>query len=282
MTFTDIFDRYVAPLEPIETDIPSSGSPPFPVKAILFDIYGTLFISASGDIGRLADSRDSRNALSALVSDYKLEISAKNLLQQYRDAIEKEHKRLREQGNPFPEVQSDEIWRHILGMDHPSAAQAFALSFELIINPVYPMPNLAFMLERLKEAGIKPGIVSNAQFYTPLLFAYFSGDRPENLGFDPDLLFYSYRVGQAKPSPLMFGKAREKLAEYGISPESVLFVGNDMQNDIFPARTQGFQTALFAGDRRSLRLRRDIPECRGIDPDMVITDLSQLPAMIGY
>jgi hypothetical protein len=35
-------------------------------------------------------------------------------------------------------------------------------------------------------------------------------------------------------------------------------------------------TALFAGDRRSLRLRKDDPSCRLLTPDLVITDLGQL------
>ena len=38
----------------------------------------------------------------------------------------------------------------------------------------------------------------------------------------------------------------------------------------------GFKTALFAGDMRSLRLRRDDPEVENIKPDFIIDDLAQL------
>jgi putative hydrolase of the HAD superfamily len=62
----------------------------------------------------------------------------------------------------------------------------------------------------------------------------------------------------------------------GISRTSVLYVGNDMRNDILPATKTGFQTALFAGDRRSLRLREDDPQCKNVVPNLVITDLIQI------
>ena len=52
-----------------------------------------------------------------------------------------------------------------------------------------------------------------------------------------------------------------------------------MLNDIYPAKQLGFQTALFAGDARSLRLRADDPRCRNLSADLVLTDLEQL---IGY
>ena len=62
----------------------------------------------------------------------------------------------------------------------------------------------------------------------------------------------------------------------GVSPHAVLYVGNDMLNDMLPAAAAGFQTALFAGDARSLRLRETDPRCIDVSPDIVLTDLSQL------
>jgi putative hydrolase of the HAD superfamily len=67
----------------------------------------------------------------------------------------------------------------------------------------------------------------------------------------------------------------------GIAAESALYVGNDLRNDIQPAAQAGFRTALFAGDRRSLRLHRDDQQCRDLSPDWVVTDLGQLAAAAG-
>jgi len=49
-----------------------------------------------------------------------------------------------------------------------------------------------------------------------------------------------------------------------------------MLNDILPAQRIGFKTALFAGDKRSLRLRPDDARCEDIVPDIIVTDLLQL------
>lgn len=62
----------------------------------------------------------------------------------------------------------------------------------------------------------------------------------------------------------------------GVQSHQILYVGNDMLNDILPASKTGFRTALFAGDARSLRLRSDEAACRGLEPDTVLTDLRQL------
>jgi putative hydrolase of the HAD superfamily len=120
------------------------------------------------------------------------------------------------------------------------------------------------------------GIISNAQFYTPLLFQWFLRKELDDLGFNHELLFFSYRFGYAKPSQLLFTMARERLEAWGILPGQVLYVGNDILNDILPAQNTGFHTALFAGDARSLRMREDDPHCTHTRPDLVITDLIQL------
>jgi putative hydrolase of the HAD superfamily len=81
---------------------------------------------------------------------------------------------------------------------------------------------------------------------------------------------------EAKPSTYLFEKVLKRLERMGIPAEETLYVGNDMLNDIYAAQQLGLLTVLFAGDKRSLRLRRDVPQCAGVHPDAVITDLSQL------
>jgi len=79
---------------------------------------------------------------------------------------------------------------------------------------------------------------------------------------------------------LYFGGIQQVLNElagaHGINPQQPLYVGNDMLKDIWPAARLGCKTALFAGDRRSLRLREDDERCRELEPDLVVDDLSQL------
>ena len=59
-------------------------------------------------------------------------------------------------------------------------------------------------------------------------------------------------------------------------------MNRQLQEQSMPSNTipSVFKTALFAGDLRSLRLRTENPRCRGLKPDLVVTDLRQLIRLI--
>ena len=272
----ELFKKYTRSLTPVPTGRQPAGHLDQAVKCILFDVYGTLFISDSGDIGIARAKSKKHREIQNLIEKYHVNAASDSLLQTLYDCIEKKHLLMRREGIDFPEIEIDAIWMEILNTKDRSTARQFALEFELIVNPVYPMPHLKDVLESLKKRQIPMGMISNAQFHTLYLFDWFLNGNPQDLGFSVELLFLSYRLKHAKPSGRLFELAAEKLKHMGIPGSSVLYVGNDMRNDIMPATKTGFQTALFAGDKRSLRLREDDPDCKDITPDIVITDLSQL------
>jgi len=271
-----LFRKYIRPLTPVPTPLAPAGRLKEPVRCLLFDIYGTLFISASGDIGLPAQDSVRLGGIEALLKKYRVQKNAPALLDEFHRAIQFRHAELHNRGVDFPEVRIDQIWQQVLQINQRTSARQFAFEFELITNPAYPMPNLANLLSACRRRKIPMGIISNAQFYTPYLFGWFLGAAPEDLGYSPELIFYSYIFEIAKPSAALFKMAAEKLKEKGMLPSSALYVGNDMLKDIFPAKNVGFQTALFAGDKRSLRLRSEDPRCRDLNPDLVVTDLEQL------
>ena len=122
------------------------------------------------------------------------------------------------------------------------------------------MPNAAAVLQKLAAREILLGVVSNAQFYTPLILrALFDVGSLDQLGFRQDLCLWSYKSRRAKPDPLIFEDATVRFAELGVPPEQILYVGNDMRNDVWAPQELGWRTALFAGDARSLRWRNDDP-----------------------
>jgi putative hydrolase of the HAD superfamily len=273
------YDRllhYIEPLSPLPTSLNPSKKLKEKVKCILFDVYGTLFISGSGDISIARQQSRLTQNLKNLLSRYQIKKKPQIVLDDFFSAIDIEHERLKKKGVDFPEVKIDRIWMRVLEIEELDAVRAFAVEFELIVNPVYPMPNLEKMLSNCKKSKILMGIISNAQFFTPYLFTWFLYLSPEDLGFKSDLIFYSYKSGHAKPSPFMFEAAAKSLRNIDISAHSVLYIGNDMLNDIYPAKMVGFKTALFAGDARSLRLRKNHPRCQNLSADIVITDLVQI------
>jgi len=101
-------------------------------------------------------------------------------------------------------------------------------------------------------------------------------DSDQIKGFEPNLIYFSWQLSRAKPDLEAFSQAVKHFAKLDIQPSEVLFIGNDLLNDVYPAHHVGMKTCLFAGDQRSLRLRQGHKMVQGIEPDFVIDDLQQL------
>jgi len=266
----------MAPMRPIATDEQPRGlSLLNAVKALLFDVYGTLIISRAGERSVFADHGQTES-IHHLLQGFSITDSSQKVARLLRSTISREHGRLKAQGIAYPEVDILEIWQAILGWDDLPRLQTFARKYECIINPVYPMPGVRDLLRSCRDRGLCIGIISNAQFYTQGLLEEILASSLAAWGFDSQLIFYSYQYQTAKPSVRLFEMAAERLLDRGIQPAESLYVGNDMRNDVLPSQKVGFKTALFAGDKRSLRWRKQDPDCRGLVPDMVVTDLRQL------
>ena len=281
MIRNDLIKLYVTPLSPQPTGLSPAGHLAGSIECILFDIYGTLFISGVGDISVARQASPQISKLEKLIARYELNVAPRILIEKLHAAIEARHHQLKQSGIDMPEVEIDIIWQNILACHDIEQARKFAIEYELIANPVYPMPNLAKLLRACRQRNHHMGLISNAQFFTPLLFDWFLGADASTLGFSPNLIILSHQKGYAKPSPVLFENAAAAVEAKGIARSSTLVVGNDMLNDIYPAKQIGFQTALFAGDARSLRLRKDDPRCRHLSANLIVTDLEQLIGHIG-
>jgi len=280
MEYNQLIEKYLKPMNPIPTDHHFLGSLPHQTKCVLFDIYGTLLISSSGDIGGDTIPEDNYQALQTLLNTNNCHIPPEKLLYQLKQSIETSHEHSRNKGIDYPEVDMTSIWQRLLPHLSKKQIMQFAFEFEWIMNPVFPMPNLLETLSFIKKFSIDMGIISNAQFYTPIIMSYFLKNALSSFGFISDLTFFSYELGWGKPSMKLFEAATDQLKSKHIMPHSVLYVGNDMLKDIYPAQKAGFMTALFAGDKRSLRLRTENELCQSIKPDGIITDLIQIKLLI--
>ncbi|WP_296900159.1 HAD family hydrolase, partial [Thiohalocapsa sp.] len=282
-----LVERVRALTKPL-TPQPTAAVPrlePLPgIRAVVFDVYGTLVISGSGDIGLTATSAaegafaEAWTAAGLSAAALPAAFDGPAML---KAEIQQEHVASRARGVDHPEVDIVAVWQALLAklgapMD-PDQARELALEYELRTNPVWPMPGLDDTVETLARRGMVLGIVSNAQFYTPLMLHAFLGRPLNSAGVDPRCCAFSYRQGVAKPSTAIYALALSGLAQHHhISPTEVLYIGNDVRNDIQPAQTLGCRTALFAGDARSLRLREDDAQLRKVKPDRVLTELSQI------
>lgn len=274
------------PMEPVPTGIQIDLHPIDGIETILLDVYGTLLISGSGDVGT-ATATDSSEALAqALVAaGYKGNCPRAGELGPalLKTEIIQWHETARAGGIAFPEVEISRVWKNVIEKwialeilepdDDAQKILRLAVEYDGLVNPVWRMPGAVETIETLRARGFRLGIVSNAQFYTPLVLEALFGKTVEAMGFDPALCVWSYQTLRAKPDVELFQNLKTDLSK-------TLYVGNDMLNDIWTATQAGCKTVLFAGDKRSLRLREQDSRCKKLKPTAVVDDLRQITEMI--
>lgn len=293
---TDLHKRFVKlskPLNPIHTSAQPRLQRLKSIRVIAYDFYGTLFLSGVGDIGIDDGSLDAEVFLDVLQSS-NIEIENDNKpagaegFRIYNLVVKHMLDLLKQDGIEYPEPDIRQVWKSVLvelqnkGFIQFTPSEALysrvSVEFEARMNPVWPMPKAVEILTYFKEKEVTQGIISNSQFYTPIVLEALTEYSLTDLGFSDELLHWSFEEQMKKPGLTFYNNFIEKLNQYdsSISPEQLLYIGNDMLKDIYPAAKVGFKTALFAGDKRSLKWRKDDERCKNIEPDLILTDFSQL------
>ncbi len=283
--------RVAAPDIPATLAPPLGAAPPRAPRAFLFDVYGTLVSSAAGSEPGLSGSSDvgfakAGRRLERALADLGTPESAFSFAARIADRIKAERAVLL-QTNPTPEIDIENVVAAVLGTEPGPVARRVAVLAEAFVNPCAPMPGARRLLGVLARSGTPVGLVSNAQFLTPILLEALFG-RMFGRAVDPGLSFFSFDCGEAKPGTALYERAAAALATRGIPPAETLMIGNSYENDVAPARATGFMTALFAGDAASFRpgdaatgdtCGRD---SQGALPDLIIASLTDLRRFIGH
>jgi putative hydrolase of the HAD superfamily len=259
-------------------------APPRIPRAILLDVYGTLVASAAGaePLPLAAGSAFQGSGASALLerelSDAGYELNLPAFSAEVAARIARVRARLLIRTR-YPEVNIERILSSILPTISPERLRRISVLLESSCNPCSAMPGAKDFIASIAAWGVALGLVSNAQFYTPLLLNALFGAPLGGLGFHPGLCVFSYSLGKAKPAAEPFERAAWGLQRLGIPPREALVIGNSAENDIVPAKRLGFMTGLFAGDARSFR-----PEegAQGQEsPDIVIARFEGLSRRLG-
>ena len=225
-------------------------------RAVIFDIYGTLLVAASGGVrpDPLVDPV-LREILRGFDHDPPASPSS-----ELHAAVLRHHAAA---GVEFPEIDLRVVWREILGLPPGTDTTPLVEALEAAWHPARPMPGAEQAIGILARSGLSLGLLSNAQCNALATLGGISDL------FAPELTILSYQHGVAKPAPALFRILADRLAGRGITPDETLFIGNDPLHDILPAAAAGFQTALFTGHTDSLRPG----ECA---PDLILTKWSEL------
>jgi putative hydrolase of the HAD superfamily len=280
------------------------------IRAVIFDVYGTIIDYWCDEFRDQARKEavlkkafltvaERFGFTETLLKVNRADPPEKTLYDFYHGLITLKHDQAHKKGVEYPEIVIEEIWEVILtilkrnGYEPPlqggenlriyARKIAWYYNFHTLGRQLYP--GVVDALEGLKQGNIVTGIVSNAQFYTPiditLLIRDQSNGKYDDIFelFDVDLTFFSYEYKVAKPNKLLFRKLYDALYEYQILPAQTVFVGNDLLIDVQPAREAGMKTALFTGDNRSMF-------SHGLDgnivPDITFSHWTKLVAKLSF
>ncbi len=277
------------------------------IKAVSWNVYGTLLTIADGQL-LLQHPQAIRMqvAMEKTIHEFNMWSSMTRrpgqpweyFLPKYNDAVESAKLVGCPKGD-FPEVNSAQIWAKLLELlsrkdyqydegrygDWDEFAEKVAFFFQLCLQGCQAAPGALKCLTDVAGAGFQQGLLAEAQPYTlaQLLHGLERQDRLPPLAklFAPGCLIQTFEQGVRKPSVSLFRVCREKFGELDIEPEEVLYVSSRVADDLALAKQQGFRTALFAGDK--LSLKATAAECKdpATKPDRLMTDLKQIRAILG-
>ncbi len=137
---------------------------------------------------------------------------------------------------------------------------------QVIAERMRPRPEAYDVLERVRRAGLKVGIISNAdcEEFTQNL----EGTRFGELA---DVLLCSEQAGSCKPDPMIFYEALRRLR---VRPAEAVLVGTSLELDIHGARLVGMRSVLLDGQSpRSW-------DPSGAEPEFVISTLSEVATLV--
>ncbi len=237
-----------------------------PVQAVTFDLYDTLIelyprrwerlAAALGRLG-IPHDLDALCAADLVAEDFYTEENARIPIRD-RPRAEREAFRLRYMavwleaaGIPFDRPLLQAIREAYLAEFETPAVEAGPAGGYRVFSDVLPA------LQRLREAGIKRAVISNADadvtnLCTHLAFAH-----------EMNAIITSAVVGWEKPDPRTFRAALDAL---GVEPAAVVHIGDQPKSDVAGARSAGMQAALIDRysrqnpDQQAVPVFRDLHE----------------------
>ncbi len=240
------------------------------IKAIVFDINGTLI-----DIQTDEGNEEVYRGISHFLTYQGIQTHRWEVRDEYFQLMDEQRKA---SGEAFPEIDVVELWREYLRR-RPEACRALHPEklkwMPLFLAEMYRgisrcrlqlYPEVKNVLDELSRR-YRLAALSDAQsaWALPEMRAVGIGGY-----FQP--IIVSGDCGYRKPDSRIFRVVLDKLR---VSPENVLFVGNDMYHDIYGAGQVGMKTVFFSSNQGRKKVD-------GVEPDYIIYRFAEMRQAIAF
>jgi HAD superfamily hydrolase (TIGR01662 family) len=240
------------------------------IRGVIFDLGSTL-IHFSGDWPTVIDS--GLDALTASLREQGLAVDASAFREAFREETEGSQ---RGRALDFVERTSAAVLRLVLtrygypDVEDAIVERAVAALFAVSEAHWEPMPGLSQTLTRLRDAGLRLGMISNASDAANVQRLIEKAQIQS--WFDPIVI--SAAVGIRKPDPRLFERVLE---DWELPAEEVIMIGDTLGEDIRGAQSAGIFAIWITADA-------DTPANQAhagtIHPDASVAALQDVPDLI--
>lgn len=308
--FADELDQrqmiWPQPLAPVAMKATAFCRPLPGIRAVLWDVYGTLLRVTEGRY-RILPEQEIRLqvALDKTIHEFNMWNYLyrkpgppwQSLIGVYRSTVERMQMRAVAAGDT-PEVNLVDVWAgliiKLLEKDYPidegrygppeAFAEKVAYFFHSSLQGLSARDAAAEVARYITEVGYVQGCLADGQSFTTLQLQRCLSQQAElpSLAalFRPAALVYSSEFGVRKPSGTLFQAAVARLAGQGISADQILHVSCRLQSDLIPARKAGMKTALLIAEKDGLEVAKELLRDPATRPDRLLTDLEQLRELL--
>ncbi|HUQ69250.1 MAG TPA: HAD family hydrolase, partial [Planctomycetaceae bacterium] len=273
------------------------------IKAVAWDVYGTLLRISDGELlFQHPQAVRMEVALDKTLQEFNLWHSMSRKpgapWEYLQSMYTRSYDDLRLAGSgrkgDLTEIDAGKLWRKVLSKldlkeftydeslygDLDELGEKMAYFFHSALQGTEAAAGALTTLSALSQAGIASGIVADGQCFT--LVQMLRGLRrqgtlpPAGSLWNPEAVVLSSQEGVRKPSKSLYLRAVERFLRLGIEPPEVLYVGARLREDLTVAKSMGFRTVLFAGDKLSLRATLSDLRDPAVKPDRLITEIAQV------
>ena len=295
--------RWPAPPKPDPISATPSIGPLDGIRAVIWNIYGTLLRITDGDLLFQHPQRIRMEvAIEKTIQEFNMWNSmirrpgkpSDYFLPKYLNAVQEEPLTSGNRKGDIPEINAAQIWMNMIGLlarkeysydesfygDLEEYVQKIAYFFHASMQGANAAGNALRTLMSIADAGYRQAALANAQCFT--LVQLTQALRAQGTMHDVTELFadslniLSYEWGIRKPSLSLYAQMILRVNELEIEPNQVLLVGTRVQDDLAVAKSCGFRTVLYAAEKTSLQATADDLKNPTTRPDRMITDLIQL------
>ena len=308
--YADLLDQrqLIWPQVPAPKAVPATPSIKYlpDIRAVLWDVYGTLLRVSDGRFTLLPDDKIRLQiALDKTIHEFNMWNSMyrrpgppwQSIIGLYWSLIDRQSMQGAARGD-LKEVNLVETWGNIImrlfekeykydedlygNLDEFSEKVAYF--FHSCLQGTEARPGAVSAMTSIADNELVQGLLSDGQSFS-LVQTLRSLARQDSLPplyklFRPQSIILSHDIGVKKPSKSLFTFAVDQLRSLGIQAQQILHVSCRLTTDLVPARTVGMKTALLVAEKSGLEVTAAVLKDPSKRPDRLLTDLSQLSPML--